>query len=140
MNMALRIGVLLAVLVATSASGNQSSTAPGGQSSKTDKKMYGLIGKITAVEGKSDELIAVLIDGTNQMPGCLSYVVAKDPADATVIWITEVWDSAASHKASLNLPSVQEAIKKGRPLIVRFDQSFVTEPVGGQGLTPVRNR
>ena len=32
------------------------------------------------------------------MPGCLSYVVAKDPADENAIWITEVWDSQASHK------------------------------------------
>ncbi len=25
------------------------------------------------------------------MPGCLSYIVAKDLADATTIWATEVW-------------------------------------------------
>ena len=68
------------------------------------------------------------------MPGCLSYVVAKDPADADGIWITEVWDSQESHQASLVLPSVKEAIGNGRPLIAGFDQQIATEPVGGFGL------
>ncbi len=68
---------------------------------------YGLIGKMTAVAGRRDELIAVLLNGVSGMPGCLSYVVATDPADADAIWITEVWDSAGSHTASLSMPSAQ---------------------------------
>jgi quinol monooxygenase YgiN len=43
--------------------------------------MYGLIGKMKAVPGQSDALIAILLGGVSGMPGCLSYVVAKDPAD-----------------------------------------------------------
>src|ERR1041384_1844734 len=66
--------------------------------------MYGLIGKMRAVAGQRDALIAILLEGTGSMPGCLSYIVATDPADADAIWITEVWDSEASHKASLSLP------------------------------------
>ena len=54
------------------------------------------------------------------MPGCLSYVVAKDAAEADAIWITEIWDDASSHKASLQLPAVRAAIAKGRPLIAGF--------------------
>lgn len=100
--------------------------------------MYGLIGKMTAVEGKRDELIAVLLDGVAGMPGCLSYVVATDPADAHAIWITEVWDSQASHQASLTLPAVQAAIGKGRPLIAAFAPGTVTTPVGGHGLVPAK--
>jgi quinol monooxygenase YgiN len=69
------------------------------------------------------------------MPGCLSYIVAKDPADADALWITEVWDSRASHAASLQLPSVREAIERGRPMIAGFGpERFETEPVGGHGL------
>jgi quinol monooxygenase YgiN len=75
--------------------------------------MYGLIGKMTAVAGERDALVAILLEGTGAMPGCLSYVVATDPADADGLWITEVWDSQASHQASLALPSVQAAIKEG---------------------------
>lgn len=96
--------------------------------------MYGLIGKMRTVAGKRDELIAILLEGTGSMPGCLSYIVATDPADADAIWITEVWDSEASHKASLQLPSVRDAITRGRPLIAGFDAQTVTTPVGGFGL------
>ena len=97
--------------------------------------MFGLIGKMNAVAGQRDALIAILLEGVSGMPGCLSYVVAKDPADANAIWITEVWDSKASHEASLKLPAVQDAIKRGKPLIAGFGDSFVTEPVGGHGLS-----
>jgi quinol monooxygenase YgiN len=68
------------------------------------------------------------------MPGCLSYVVARDPVDADAIWITEVWASEADHAASLQLPAVQAAIAQGRPLIAGFGERYTTEPVGGHGL------
>ena len=96
--------------------------------------MYGLIGKMTAAPGKRDELIAVLIGSVGEMPGCLSYIVAKDEHDADAIWITEAWDSKTSHDASLSLPHVKEAIAKGRPLIAGFSDGVVTTPVGGYGL------
>jgi quinol monooxygenase YgiN len=99
-----------------------------------DTTMYGLIGKMTATPGQRDALIAILLEGTGAMPGCLSYIVAADPADADAIWITEVWDSEASHKASLALPAVQDAITRGRPLIAGFGDRTVTTPIGGVGL------
>ena len=98
--------------------------------------MYGLIGKITAAEGQRDALIRILLEGIEHMPGCLSYVVAEDPADALAIWVTEVWDAKESHTASLSLPSVKQAISRGRPLIAAIGESIVTTPVGGHGLTP----
>ena len=97
--------------------------------------MYGLIGKAKTVEGKRDEFIKLLLDGTGSMPGCLSYIVAKDPSDANAIWITEVWDSKESHEASLKLPGVQAAIAKGRAMIAGFGERFITEPIGGHGLS-----
>jgi quinol monooxygenase YgiN len=102
--------------------------------------MYGLIGKMTAAPGKRDELIAVLIGSVGEMPGCLSYIVATDPADENAIWITEAWDSKASHDASLSLPAVKDAISKGRPMIAGFSDGVVTAPVGGHGLTAAKGR
>jgi quinol monooxygenase YgiN len=96
--------------------------------------MYGLIGKMTAAPSKRDELVSILLEGAAAMPGCLSYIVAKDSSDANAIWITEAWESKASHEASLSLPSVKEAIAKGRPLIAGFSDRVVTTPVGGTGL------
>ena len=96
--------------------------------------MYGLIGKMNAVPGQRDALIALLLEDVSSMPGCHSYIVARDPVDEAGIWITEVWDSQASHRASLSLRSVQVAISKAKPLIAGFSHHQETEPVGGYGL------
>lgn len=96
--------------------------------------MYGLISKVKVAPGQRDALISILLEGLNDMPGCLSYIVAKDPADSDAIWVTEAWDSKESHQASLSLPSVQQAISHGGPLIAGFGERFETMPIGGQGL------
>ena len=96
--------------------------------------MHGLIGKMIAAPGQREALIAVLLEGIQDMPGCLSYVVARDLKDENAIWITEVWDTKESHAASLKLPSVQAAIAKGRPMIAGFGDYVTSEPVGGVGL------
>ena len=93
--------------------------------------MFGLIGKMLATPGKRDELIDILNVGIRDMPGCKSYLIAKDPSDDNAIWITEVWESQADHLDSLKLANVQAAIAKGRPLIAGFGERFETIPVGG---------
>ena len=103
-----------------------------------DEEMFGLIGKMRAASGQRDRLIAILLEATGEMPGCLSYVVARDPDDADAIWITEVWNNREGHRASLQLPQVQAAVARARPLIAGFDSSTETVPVGGAGL-PARN-
>jgi quinol monooxygenase YgiN len=96
--------------------------------------MYGLIGKFTAQEGKREDLIAVLVTASARLPGCLSYIVARDPGDASTLWVTEVWDNRQSHEASLKLPAVQAAIAQARPWIGGMERVATTEPVGGYGL------
>ena len=96
--------------------------------------MHGLIGRMRALPGQRDALIAILLEGTGGMPGCLSYIVAEDGGDPDALWITEVWDSKQSHADSLKLPTVQAAIAKGRPLIAGFDSRSETVPLGGVGL------
>jgi len=96
--------------------------------------MYGLIGRIKAQPGQRAALAAILVPGAGGMPGCLSYIVAEDPADADALWVTEVWTDAAAHQASLALPAVQAAIAKGRPLIAGFDHRVETNVLGGIGL------
>ncbi len=96
--------------------------------------VYGLIGKMIAGPGQRDALVELLLEGSGEMPGCRSYVVARDPADDDAIWVTEVWDDESSHRASLDLPEVQAAIAKARPIIAGFGDQQVTEPVGGVGI------
>lgn len=109
----------------------QPSTPPAASAQKTG---YGLIGKINAKPGQRDALAAILLQATRAMPGCLSYIVANDATDPDALWITEVWDSPASHKASLALPEIRQALQAGRPLIAGFGERFETVPLGGVGL------
>lgn len=95
--------------------------------------MWGLIAKITLLPGRRDEMIEILKESTADMPGCLSYVVAKDAADENTIWVTEVWDSMASHAASLSLPAVKNAIPRGKAVVSNFERIAVTSPVWGAG-------
>ncbi|MBA4355381.1 MAG: antibiotic biosynthesis monooxygenase [Novosphingobium sp.] len=83
-------------------------------------QVYAIIGQMLSAPGKRDELIGYLAEGSATMPGNLSYEIWRDKADENSIWITEVWKDEASHKASLGLPQVQEAIRKARPIIAGF--------------------
>ena len=98
--------------------------------------MHGLIGKMIAVDGQREALLAILLEGIADMPGCLAYIVARDTKDPNALWISEVWDRKESHQASLSLPAVKAAIEKARPLLAGFGDYGVTEPVGGVGLPP----
>ncbi len=118
-------GAIAAISVAGSAASPSSKTAG----------MYGLIGRMSAQPGQREALVAILIKGVAGMPGCLSYIVANDPADVNMIWITEVWEGKDAHAASLTLPSVRDAIARGRPLIASMETVSETLPVGGFGLT-----
>ena len=96
--------------------------------------MFGLIVKITAVPGKRAELIRIIKQSASDMPGCLSYVVAKDAAKENTLWVTEVWDSAASHDASLLLPAVKDAVSQTKAIVASFERVAVTNPEWGVGL------
>lgn len=96
--------------------------------------MYGLIGRMLSTPGRRDDLLAILLDGQMSMPGCRSYVVARDPASDDGIWVTEVWDSREQHQASLQIAAVRDTIAKARPLIAGFAERFETEPRGGIGI------
>lgn len=119
------IGTAALALLATAAPG----LAAGGNM----EEIYGLIGQLKAVPGKREELIAILREGTGEMPGNLLYLVAEDLDDPDAIWITEVWATRTDHENSLKLPGVQTAIAKGRPLIAGFGARAQTRPVGYVG-------
>ncbi len=97
--------------------------------------MYGIIGKMIAVSGKRNDLISILLEGTKNMPGCISYIIAEDATEDDALWITEVWETQEHHTQSLSLPTVQQAIANGKPLIAGFGERYETSPVGGQGIS-----
>lgn len=90
---------------------------------------YGLIGQMIAQPGQRAALAAILADGTTAMPGNIAYLIGEDSANPDAIWIVELWSDKDAHAASLQLPAVQAAIKKGRPLIAGFGQRIEFKPV-----------
>lgn len=96
--------------------------------------MYGLIVKLTVTPGRRDEMVGILKQSAAGVPGCLSYVVAQDHSDENILWVTEVWDSAASHDASLLLPPVKSAISRAREIMAGFERIAVTEPIWRAGI------
>src|SRR5579864_7836700 len=103
--------------------GRMASAAP-----EEEHQMYGLIASMTAVPGRRDDLIVILVEAVANLPGCLSYIIAKDSRDENTIWVTEVWDSKESHDASLSLPSVTKAISAARPMISGLGDQVITTP------------
>lgn len=93
--------------------------------------LYGVIGQMLAAPGKREELIDYLAAGSAEMPGNLAYEIFRDIGDENAIWITEVWESAEAHKASLALPQVQTAIANARPIIAGFGARAEVAPVQG---------
>jgi quinol monooxygenase YgiN len=102
--------------------------------------MWGMIAKITLLPGRRDEMIEILKESAATMPGCLSYGVAKDAADENTVWVTEVWDSMASHDASLSLPAVKNAIPRSKAIVSNFERIAVTNPVWRAGLAAAHTR
>ena len=109
---------------------------PAGQLQALEARMeelvpeYGLIGQMIAQPGQRAAPVAALAEGTGTMPGNIAYLIGEDSANPDAIWIVELWETKAAHAASLGLPAVKEAIKKGRPLIAGFGTRAEFKPVG----------
>lgn len=98
---------------------------------------YGLCGKIVATSGDGDTLEGYLLAAASALEGiaaCHLYVVSRDPLEAEAVWVVEFWESAAAHRASLELSAVKELISRARPIIATMGERFELHPVGGKGL------
>lgn len=79
--------------------------------------MFMLHGRLAAKPGRGEELLAVLAEVEDRMPGCRLYLVAVDELDPDGVWVTEVWESEEAHTASLRLDRVQDQIARAMPLL-----------------------
>jgi quinol monooxygenase YgiN len=75
---------------------------------------YGYIGSMRVRSGHRDEVIEILLSGADGLraAGCQLYAVCTAPGDDDVIWVSEIWDSAEQHDASLQLPETKAAIAR----------------------------
>jgi quinol monooxygenase YgiN len=100
---------------------------------------YGYIGSMRARQGCRDDVISILLSGAEGLraAGCQLYAVCTAPDDADIIWVTEIWESADSHAASLQLPETRAAIAKAMPMLTgEFTRQELTV-VGGLGVSAI---
>lgn len=76
-------------------------------------------GTLGALPGKRDELVAHLTQRNERLSqlGCLAYEVGVNDEQPDTVFVVELWESAAAHRASLDTPEVQASIAAARPLL-----------------------
>jgi quinol monooxygenase YgiN len=103
----------------------------------------GVIGKVTALPGRRDELVELLLAGAalaSSAPGCYLYVVNLSASDPDEVWVAEAWRSRAYHEAWLVRAEVRDLIAKTNGLIASTAAPAITIPIGGKGLAVRRVR
>ncbi|MFC4684127.1 antibiotic biosynthesis monooxygenase [Exiguobacterium sp. s149] len=94
---------------------------------------YGLIGKLTAVPGERETLLAILLEAATAMerePTCETYRVNVSLDDESIV-VYEVWASNEAHQQSLSLETTQTLIGKARPILANIERLAVFEPRDG---------
>lgn len=94
--------------------------------------MFVNAGTLGTNPGRRDELVALLTRRSDKLKklGCLAYEVGVTAAMPDTVFVVEMWDSAESHRASLELPEVRKAIAKARPMLSRAIGGFRFDVVG----------
>ncbi|MGG1397974.1 antibiotic biosynthesis monooxygenase [Bacillus salipaludis] len=98
---------------------------------------YGMYVKFTTIQGKSDELLQILLNAAEAMQSldeCEIYIVNKSKSEPEVIWVTEVWANAEAHKRSLLLEESKAMIERAKTLIAGIEATEIL-PIGGKGIS-----
>ncbi len=96
---------------------------------------YGYIGSMKTKSGYRDDVVSILLGGTDYLreAGCNLYIVSIADDDDT-IWVNEVWQTKEHHDASLQLPQTKAAISKAMPMLTGEFTSQELSVVGGLGM------
>jgi len=93
--------------------------------------------KFTAIQGKSDELLQILLNAAEALKildECEIYIVNKSKSEPEVIWVTEVWTNVEAHKRSLLLEESKAMIERAKTLIAGIEATEIL-PIGGKGIS-----
>ena len=90
-----------------------------------------MIGRIEATPGNRDALADALVHDVDEMPGCLTYLIAIDPGDANGVWVAEAWASEEAHASWLASDATRALVDQIRPLMVGYEQRHELRAVGG---------
>ncbi|WP_285242730.1 putative quinol monooxygenase [Pseudarthrobacter sp. fls2-241-R2A-127] len=77
------------------------------------------VGMLGTKPGRRDALVAILLRPKPGMreAGCLLYEVGINDDVPDTVFVSELWESAEAHQASLQLESTRAAIAEAMPLL-----------------------
>lgn len=77
------------------------------------------VGLLGTKPGQRDALVAILVRPKPGMKkaGCLLYEVGINDDMPDTVFVSELWESAEAHQASLQLESTRAAIAEAMPLL-----------------------
>jgi quinol monooxygenase YgiN len=95
------------------------------------------VGTLGTTPGKRDEVVAILTRPNSGLAdaGCLLYEVGVSDEQPDTVFVTELWQSAEAHQASLQLESTRAAIAEAMPLLTGEMSGFRFN-VAGSPLRP----
>lgn len=99
---------------------------------------FGLFNKLTAREGKRDELAKILLQASKSMEeldDCDLYVVSLGNESSDSIYVYEVWVDENAHQASLSQEVFQSLIQKAKLIIAGMEKVNTLSPLGGKGIS-----
>lgn len=90
------------------------------------------VGTLEAKPGQRNAVIEILVRRNPEMQaiGCLAYEVGVDDDRSDTVMVAELWESEEAHRNSLQLESVQAAIREAMPLLTGEMGGFRFRVVG----------
>ena len=97
-----------------------------------------LLAKLTAVDGKRDELLAMIGDmgmkNVSGEPGTEIYAAHKDQGDENVVWFYEMYTDGDALKAHGGSDAMKDFGRATGPLMNGRPELIFLEPVAAKGI------
>ncbi|MEV6102140.1 antibiotic biosynthesis monooxygenase [Nocardia sp. NPDC051981] len=105
----------------------------------SDDTMFSVYGRMTALPGRRDDLITLLLNGFRAggpTSGLLTYTINTARDDPDTIWLTQLWINKPAHDATTRSEPVAAITRQLPPLLARQPEGFYGDTVHAQGHTP----
>ncbi|TDV56540.1 quinol monooxygenase YgiN [Actinophytocola oryzae] len=99
--------------------------------------MFSVYGRMTALPGRRDDLVAALLDGfrAGDGGGLLAYSINTAFDDPDTIWLTQLWIDKEAHDATTRSEPVAAASRRVPSLLARQPEGFYGHAIHVHGQT-----